>query len=123
VAAEHFIYLLRDPRTGEARYVGHTVSPTNRLMGHMNGTLKCLRAWFEELSCIRLKPLLHVVQRDLNSLWNAQKAEYEWYLGLKEAGAPLLNTVRRPRPPKIHGLSSYIHGLVVRPRPQRFPAV
>ena len=59
----HFIYVLKDPRTGDVRYVGCTVDMQKRLSDHVNKPLKCIRQWIWELKSLGLIPKIESVER------------------------------------------------------------
>ena len=93
-----YVYILRDPRTSVAVYVGETTNPTRRLDQHVNGiAARSTKKWILELRAKGLLPVMHVVQtvtdaRGRKWLQRASRwAEGEWIRGLSEAGAPLLN--------------------------------
>lgn len=87
-----WIYVLRDPRTLEVRYVGKTVNLEARFRVYENlgSHSKHLREWFLELQQANLKPLavpVWVVAQgdDLNA------AEAAWYAHFRKKGSRLLN--------------------------------
>lgn len=53
-----YIYSLKDPRTGETRYVGKADNPARRLQGHLKHPSKALRPWRDELSLDGLAPVM-----------------------------------------------------------------
>jgi hypothetical protein len=91
----HYVYLLRDPRTGEARYVGETKDPKYRLQHHIGGQTVATRDWILELRCLCLVPKMQVVQK-LATRALSLSAEREIISGLLKAGAHLLNIKDTP---------------------------
>lgn len=89
-----FIYALKDPDSGEVRYIGKAGNPSNRLKEHLRETKKAThhRAnWVRSLLKRGVAPVLEVVDEVSLDDWKAAEAAYiEFY---KENGAPLVNTV------------------------------
>lgn len=53
------IYLLRDPRTGEPRYIGKSTRPHIRINSHLHYGPSCrMRRWIAELKSLGLKPVM-----------------------------------------------------------------
>jgi predicted GIY-YIG superfamily endonuclease len=84
------IYILRDPRNGEARYVGRTSRLSARRWEHLASGAS--GPWVSELIRDGLKPKMHVVQT-LHSAREADEAEREWICGMRVAGARLFNRI------------------------------
>jgi len=88
---DRYVYVLSDPRTGEARYVGETHNPARRHAQHANGTATMRTwAWSRELRVKGLRPLMRVVET-CRSRMESRAAEREWIRGLSASGAHLLN--------------------------------
>jgi hypothetical protein len=87
------IYLLRDPRTGEVRYVGQSVAGEDRLNGHAKatevGSKDSVHCWMRKLFSMGLKPEWELQEDVLRE----DADEYEvWYIAAyREAGCGLLN--------------------------------
>lgn len=90
------IYALRDPLTGEPRYVGQTINdPERRLYAHIQSSRKknggYCRNWIRQLLAEDLLPVLTVLQDDLLTAEELHEAERYWIsLGL-ERGWRLTN--------------------------------
>ena len=78
------IYVLKDPRTNEIRYVGKANNPSKRLRGHINRTLRNKRAgirlnhkeqWIFSMLKEGVRPTLDVIAVVPLSIWQA----YEQY--------------------------------------------
>ena len=88
------IYGLRDPRTGDLRYVGSTNNLRSRLYSHKRTAAKGSEpnpktAWLSDLYTFGLEPC--VVVLDECEAKNRNKTERRWILALKKDGVPLLN--------------------------------
>ena len=73
------IYLLRDPRTGEPRYIGATSQPKIRLSQHLSHTTNGRThrdCWIRSLAVLGLRPIYEVIERGMGSGW--QEAERQW---------------------------------------------
>lgn len=58
-----YVYTLNDPRTGDPKYVGATISPTQRLYQHKGGkTSPQISEWVDELQANGGEPELQIVQ-------------------------------------------------------------
>lgn len=61
-----FIYLLRDPRTNDVRYVGKTLDPSLRLSRHIQAARRGVRThvacWILSLERAGLKPVLEIIE-------------------------------------------------------------
>ena len=88
------IYVLKDPRTLEVRYVGKSKDPKSRLADHLcpsNLRGVCHRAsWIRYLLARNLRPVLEVVETCSDFIWEAR--EVYWIKHYKELGARLTNT-------------------------------
>lgn len=57
-----YVYTLSDPRTGDVKYVGSTVDPQQRLMGHLyDSPNEDLEAWKRELSEDGAEPRMTII--------------------------------------------------------------
>ena len=93
------IYALVDPRNGDVRYVGQSVSVllNQRRAAHIKGegTL-AKRAWTAELHAAGLEPVLVVLH---HVTFGADAAERSWIRHFAAMGAPLFN--RQHMPPRV----------------------
>ena len=55
------IYVLRDTRNGQVRYVGRTGNPTVRLSLHCSAPGPATAAWIGELRAAQLKPEMEII--------------------------------------------------------------
>jgi hypothetical protein len=90
----HHVYILRDPRNGEARYVGMTDNPHRRFRDHAAGLAVNTLNWVSELRRVGLKPQM---QKVLSSKSRDEVLGEEAQLihGMLAAGARLLNNPRK----------------------------
>ncbi|MBK3841724.1 GIY-YIG nuclease family protein [Paraburkholderia aspalathi] len=86
------IYVLRDPRTNEIRYVGKTIQTLQtRLAGHLFDSAKKRThrdKWISHLLLLGLKPQIEEIERTLG---NWAERESFWILFYRRAGAKLTN--------------------------------
>lgn len=85
------IYVLRDPCSGEPRYVGQTTTPPRkRLRGHVNEALReksrPVSAWIRSLA--GSIPVIEILETDPE---NANAAERHWFMEFVREGHELLN--------------------------------
>lgn len=86
----HFVYLLRDPRTKEARYVGRTVNPKLRYTAHKNVRKRThCSNWVESLRADQLKPDMQLFP--LESFEATVEEEKFLIVYLRSLGANLTN--------------------------------
>jgi hypothetical protein len=99
-----YLYVLKDPRTSEVRYVGKTPTPEKRARQHRcpnsSGNLG-LMMWKQELKALGLVPTFEVICTILSPNWlvacgavsAAEKAEIRWWSNHNalRGHAPLLN--------------------------------
>ncbi len=88
-----FIYVLKDPVTGEVRYVGKADKPSKRFVQHLqlHPRHKDYRArWIRSLLKRGLKPQLEVVDEVPVEYWQALEAAYVAFY--KELGFRLVNS-------------------------------
>lgn len=93
------IYVLKNPRTNEIRYVGWTSrSPVRRLNLHISGAIRNQRGgtrnykdrWVLSLLAIGLKPVMEVVETGVGAdTW--PEAERRWIAKFRSEGARLVN--------------------------------
>jgi hypothetical protein len=82
------IYLLRDPRSGEVRYVGKTVRPIEeRLRGHIldskRSEIRTAR-WIRSLAELGLRPIAELIEVALDD-WQARE---KYWIAFYRASAP-----------------------------------
>lgn len=90
----HSIYVLKDPRNGDVRYVGETCNPPKRLRGHINNARAGKNGprgeWICELLDANLRPKMDVVEQcDFSE--RHEREDY-WMKKCEKEGADLLNT-------------------------------
>jgi hypothetical protein len=86
------IYALKDPRTGEVRYIGKANCAAERLKTHMRESARSNRpihTWLRRLSAAGLVPLVEVVAVVSRDEW--QEAEKQAIAALREQGGHPLN--------------------------------
>lgn len=88
--ANVFIYALKDPKTGEIRYVGKASNPKRRFKHHVSVLGQTRRSnWIRSLKVDNLKPTLEIVDEVPESEWRSAEAAYiEFY---KDSGCDLVN--------------------------------
>lgn len=90
-----WVYVLRDPRTLEVRYVGRTKDMSRRRSAHMNSPLYELATWIADLRVLDLDPVMLPV-------WLVEQgedsglAERNWFAHFTQAGHRLLNFASHP---------------------------
>lgn len=87
-----FIYVLRDPRTNEVRYVGWTYDPAKRLRYHLydatkGGTYKA--NWITQLRSLGLIPSMEIIDEGHGVGWG--EAERRHIAAYRAIGARLTN--------------------------------
>lgn len=86
-----YIYIIRDPRNHEIRYVGQTEQMlSKRLSQHLAYPKGRLKTWFAELRILRLRPLIEAIH--CVKLKSANFEETQWIHLLAAQGKRLLNT-------------------------------
>lgn len=88
-----FIYVLRDPRTGEIRYVGKASDPATRLKNHRKAAKHHrfhAARWVESLRKLGLSPVMEVIDAGCGDGHRA--AECAWIAEHLRRGARLTNT-------------------------------
>lgn len=87
-----FIYGLKDPRTGDIRYIGKSIRPLERLENHINEpATKCHRSnWLKELKRLGLRPDMVLLEMVVGE-WPWQEAERFWIARGRALGWPLTN--------------------------------
>ncbi len=87
-----YIYGLRDPNTGEIKYVGKTINPRQRLGYHMNEVAnERKREWIEGLRAADKKPIMVILEECDNS--EGKEAEYTWIFFFLDCGCALTNWI------------------------------
>lgn len=78
LGGEHAIYVLIDPRDGTVRYVGKSVDPAARLVGHAanHGGSRQKRAWIADMRRAGVEPRMEIVDWASSSEW--ERAEQWW---------------------------------------------
>lgn len=90
--ANVFIYALKDPDTGQIRYVGKAKNPTQRLYAHLRGshTENNYRVnWINFLRASGKRPELEVIDEVPEEYWRQIEAAYIEYF--RECGCMLVN--------------------------------
>lgn len=59
---KHWVYLLRDPRNNEPKYVGLSLDTEKRFRRHLSKSHGKVRLWVEELKALGLEPLLEILE-------------------------------------------------------------
>jgi hypothetical protein len=81
----HELYIHRDPRTNEVRYVGISKDAKKRYAQHMRGKSDSPRkdAWINELKQLGLQPILIIIGRTQNKFQALIQEEYwiHYYIG------------------------------------------
>lgn len=89
---KYFIYLLSCPITGDPKYVGQSINPQKRFKQHcrlndnLSNTKRC--NWLRSLIVQDLKPILKILESDLDCYDHAEKKWVKYY---KENGFELTN--------------------------------
>lgn len=86
-----FVYGLKDPRTGQFRYVGQTYNPVRRLKGHIysGSGPDAKTAWIDDLKNDGEIPEMVILQEcDMTEVFSS---EINWISRLGQEGHPLLN--------------------------------
>ena len=87
------VYALKDPESGEVRYIGWTCNPEKRLRTHINSgwlsTPRTHRAcWIRSLLSRGLRPLMEILE---SGFGDPAPAEIAWIAEMRGAGARLTN--------------------------------
>lgn len=86
-----YIYILKDPRSEDVRYVGWSYDVAQRLSAHISSApkIKSHKAhWIKQLLNLGLRPIIEVIEFG-NGDW--REAEQRWISHYKKAGANLTN--------------------------------
>ncbi len=62
----YYIYILKDPKTEQIRYVGTTYRPKRRLRDHLDRAKKCRthkEKWINKLLLNNLKPIMEIIEQ------------------------------------------------------------
>lgn len=92
------IYILVDPRTSQARYIGQSIDPVQRLVQHISQPQDSTKEWIKELDEHGLEPLL--VYADEIETGKAHRLERDWIRVGYDVGWPLLNESMTPAIPR-----------------------
>lgn len=85
-----FIYALKDPDTGQIRYVGKSANPEKRLRVHLCDTRNNHRtSWINNLKLANLTPVLVIIDEVPESEWPQLECAYLQYF--RECGFDLAN--------------------------------
>lgn len=85
-----FIYVLKDPRTGEIRYVGKAKNPRYRYYSHTSCREKNHRGnWIRALNAEGFRPVLEIIDEVLETDWPSWEAAYIEFF--RDAGCALVN--------------------------------
>ena len=92
---EWYIYVLRDPRNDEVRYVGFTIDVQKRWRKHISesarGVINTYKArWIRSLLLLDLQPVIEVVDHGIGGDW--QSVEKYWILHHRMQSAKLTNS-------------------------------
>ena len=103
-----FIYVLKDPETGEVRYVGKSIQPKKRFRDHLCEKTKTHRVnWFKSLASRGLKPIMEI-EDEAQENWEAIEAAYIQFF--REQGCKLVNgTEGGEDPPACWGRTGEKH--------------
>ena len=88
------IYSLADPRNGEVRYIGKTVTTeSNRLRGHMKDKENTPKTgWIKSLKKLGLKPVIEAVEETTELDW--KECEKFWIENFRQMGCRLTNVCK-----------------------------
>jgi len=90
------VYVLRDPRSCFAHYVGIAIDSKIRLHHHLMRRNAPTSAWIRELKALGLTPRMEVV--DTSIPWAERHGrERQWIEAFIEADHPLVNSYLNPR--------------------------
>lgn len=88
-----YIYGLKDPNTGEIRYIGKANNPKARFSQHLaltkTDTSRHKKSWIESLLRVGQKPELVILERVPETQW--EDREIWWIQHGKDSGWPLTN--------------------------------
>lgn len=85
-----YIYVLKDPKTGDIRYVGLTRFPVKRLNNEVNYPhTKHLKNWVNSLKSVGLKPTMEIVEESEEGA--ACGVERKWITEMRSRGCRLIN--------------------------------
>lgn len=85
-----FIYALKDPDTGQIRYVGASCAPQKRLVNHLKDRDKNHRTnWIRGLRFANMKPVLGILDEVSETEWQPAEAAYIQFY--RERGCDLVN--------------------------------
>lgn len=85
-----FIYALKEPETGEIRYVGKSDNPKKRLACHLRCRERCYRTnWIKTIAERGLSPLLEIIDEVPVTEWQAWEVAYIEFF--RDEGCLLVN--------------------------------
>lgn len=85
-----WIYVLKDPTSGEVRYVGKTENPRKRFINHRCGhSGRHCANWIKSLRARGLVPTFEIIDAGMGHGW--PQAERAWIREYRERGARLTN--------------------------------
>jgi predicted GIY-YIG superfamily endonuclease len=87
-----FVYVLRDPRSGNVRYVGQSIDPALRLRQHIRGRgvgFDRKSAWIRDVIEHGFMPVIQVVEETTAIDW--PRIEGRWIERFRRRGVPLTN--------------------------------
>ena len=90
-----FIYALKEPDTGEIRYVGKARDPKKRLTGHLKDSFRFTNhraCWIRSVLSKDQKPILEILDEVPVEYW--QQWEVAWIEFFREQGCRLVNTAK-----------------------------
>lgn len=93
-----FIYALKDPTTGDVRYVGKANDVRKRLSAHKKevrlGRKHHRANWLRSLLVRGINPVLEIIDEVPNEPWTWQAIEVAYIQFYRELGCDLVNTTR-----------------------------
>lgn len=103
---DYYIYVLRDPRGGDVRYVGRTKNLKGRFQQHLynksdGSFVHARREWIQEVRAEGLRPVMETVETLRAPVDEAliSEREHRWIFHFYQQGAVLTNVacIRMPR--------------------------
>lgn len=97
------VYALIDPRTQNVRYIGVSIDAHARYKQHVrntpNSSTRAKIAWIDELKATGLKPILAILETDVDQSHMYEREQY-WIEMFSKLGQPLVHDMTRPMPGK-----------------------
>lgn len=107
----NYIYILKDPRNNEVRYVGKTNNPESRIKSHCYGgvTGTYCSNWINNLKSEGMTPEMEIIESNLSEDEWPEREKY-WISYYRENGTRLTNIADGGRgiESKIYGKSSFL---------------